>query len=107
MPSPKNRLKLTGDTHLPDVGYELAGDERDDDAQVMVVEDADIVYADGWVPGTPESGSQGQQSQSQSQEQGAVQKLEQGVEQLPARKPWVAIGAALTVGWLFARMLRR
>ena len=27
MPSPRNRIKLTGDTHLPDVGDEGTGDE--------------------------------------------------------------------------------
>jgi len=27
MPSPRNRLKLTGNTHLPDVGDETGGDE--------------------------------------------------------------------------------
>jgi hypothetical protein len=27
MPSPRNRLKLTGNTHLPDVGDEIGGDE--------------------------------------------------------------------------------
>jgi hypothetical protein len=29
MPHPKNRLKLTGDTHAPDVGYEHGDDDSD------------------------------------------------------------------------------
>lgn len=98
MPHPKNRLKLTGDTHLPDVGYDSGFD--DDQEQTVVLEDVTIVYADGWVPSL-------EQPADQPQEQGAVQKIERQVQQLPARKPWLAIGMALTAGWLLARMLRR
>lgn len=104
MPHPKNRIKLTGDTHLPDVGYDYGMDDDRDD-QVMVVENADIVYADGWVPQTGHSPTQ--LAGAQAQPQGALQKVEQRAEELPARKPWMAVGAAIALGFLAARMLRR
>ncbi|MDB5900076.1 MAG: hypothetical protein JWP41_3678 [Ramlibacter sp.] len=36
MPHPKNRLKLTGDTHPPELEYDLAPDSDDTDADTTV-----------------------------------------------------------------------
>jgi len=56
MPHPKNRLKLTGDTHLPDVGFEPIADDETVEMVMFVADTTDVpttaprVYADGWTP---------------------------------------------------------
>jgi hypothetical protein len=103
MPHPKNRLKLTGDTHLPDIG-DLLGD--DDELELTVVEiDAEPrVYADGWTPGVQEVMLVEEERHSLPQPLTAVERT---VERRVASTPWLAIGAALGFGFLVAKMLRR
>jgi hypothetical protein len=103
MPSHKNRMKLTGDTHLPDVGdYGL---DRDDALGALdtLPDDEVRVYADGWVPPQQEAAS----APEPEGVKGMLQAAEQKVEQLPARKPWLAIGMGITLGWMLMRALRR
>jgi hypothetical protein len=101
MPHPKNRLKLTGDTHLPDPRFDSVPDDAAsldrltrEEEQVL----APRVYADGYVP--PEA------ADAQPHPGLAAKALEK-VEQVPARSPWLAIGAMLAFGWMVAKMLRR
>jgi hypothetical protein len=54
MPHPKNRLKLTGDTHLPDIGDLLERADADEPA-VLEFDAEPRVYADGWAPSGPEA----------------------------------------------------
>jgi hypothetical protein len=105
MPHPKNRLKLTGDTHLPDVG-DLLGD--DDELEVAVVEiDAQPrVYADGWVPGTQEAIPEAPEQPEPNLPE-PLMAVERTVERRVVSTPWLAIGAALGFGFLVAKMLRR
>ena len=100
MPHPKNRLKLTGDTHLPDVAELL---EQADEVEVTIVEVAPArVYADGWVPSMEEALPEEKQGLP-----APVMKVERAVERQVVATPWLAIGAALAFGFVVARMLRR
>ena len=111
---PKNRLKLTGDTHLPDVGDLLAGA---DEVELTVVEiDAPPrVYADGWVPdpharrpeAAPEVLLLAEVPQPARTLPAPLASVERKVERRVASTPWLAVGAALGFGFLVAKMLRR
>jgi len=107
MPHPKNRLKLTGDTHLPDVGFEPIADDETVEMVMFVADTTDVpttaprVYADGWTP--PAAREQPATPRATRRVKAAVRRA----EQLPGRAPWLAIGGGLVVGWLVARMLRR
>ena len=109
MPHPKNRLKLTGDTHMPDVGPDMnLGD--DEPIDIVVFEEEVRVYADGYLPvgaalAMPAAAEA--QPPARPQPHGIVDKLERKVERQTARTPLLAIGAGLFVGWMLARMLRR
>lgn len=100
MPHPKNRLKLTGDTHLPDVA-DLIGDDEDIEVAVVAIE-AQPLHADGWVAPAQEAIPVEKSSLPEP-----VMKVERRVERQVASTPWLAIGAALGFGFLVARMLRR
>lgn len=108
MPHPKNRLKLTGDTHLPDVS-DLMGDA--DEIEIVAVELVEAeprVYADGYVPtkaAAPELYAE-MPVAAEPQRGGPLAAVERRIEALPRRSPWLAIGAGLMFGWLVARMLR-
>lgn len=103
MPHPKNRLKLTGDTHLPDVGDLLAQSEADDlDPDMAGGEAEPRVYADGWTPSSRQA--------LPEESQGLAEPLlaaERKVERRVASTPWLAMGAALAFGFVVAKMLRR
>ena len=107
MPSPKNRLKLTGDTHLPDPRFDYVPDDDDSVEMLVVVEEhtlAPRVYADGYVPPSAEAASSPEPAApSHGIKEAAMQK----VGALEAKKPWLALGVALAFGWLVAKMLRR
>lgn len=104
---PKNRLKLTGDTHLPDVGDLL---ERDDELE-LAAQDNDAqprVYADGWMP--PAQRAMQQLREEKEQQHGLpapLMQVERKVERKVASTPWLAVGAALGFGFLVAKMMRR
>ena len=101
MPHPKNHLKLTGDTHLPDPGDLL---EQGDELELAIVEiDAPArVYADGWVPSAEEALPEEKHSLPEP-----VMKVERAVERRVVATPWLAMGGALVFGFLVAKMLRR
>jgi hypothetical protein len=105
MPHPKNRLKLTGDTHLPVPGDLL---EQDDEMELAAVDidNPPRVYADGWVPPAQQAMRDLEEEKHQALPQPLVQ-LERKVEQKVASTPWLAVGAALGFGLLVAKMLRR
>ena len=101
---PKNGLKLTGDTHLPDVGDLL---EEADEMELTAVEiDAQPrVYADGWTPSAEEPMPEAREEGHSLPE--PLMAVERKVERRVASTPWMAIGAALGFGFLVAKMLRR
>jgi hypothetical protein len=102
MPHPKNRLKLTGDTHLPDIGDLL----EQDDMELAVVHTPAPVYADGWVPPAQQAMKDLEEEKHRELPQPLVQ-VERKVERKVASTPWLAAGAALGFGFLVAKMLRR
>ena len=107
MSHPKNRLKLTGDTHLPDVGLDL--DLDDEPIDVAPGEEEVRVYADGYLPAAAVAAmpmATASQPMAAPRAQGVVGKLEQEMERQASRTPLLAIGAALFVGLLLARKLR-
>lgn len=108
MPHPKNRLKLTGDTHLPDVTDLMAEADEIEIVAVEIVEAEPRVYADGYVPSPdPASSSEQPRAAAEPQRTGALAAVERRVEALPKRSPWLAVGAGLMFGWLVARLLSR
>lgn len=96
MRSPKNRLKLTGDTHPPEVEFDL-GAGQDVVLYAVVPEDEaqPRVYADGYV--LPE----------ELVEVGIVQGPFETMARPRRFTPWLAAGAVLAFGFLVARLLRR
>lgn len=103
MPHPKNHLKLTGDTHMPDVGFEPLDGEP---MEMLVFVEEEIqprVYADGWVPPAQDTtGAEPAAEEPESKTQAVVRKM----ERMPSKSPWLAMGAALLLGWMAARMFR-
>lgn len=103
MPHPKNRLKLTGDTHLPDVGLDLNLDD-DDQMDLLEAQDAPF-YADGYVPGADRG--QAPEAMDHPEPPTAVQKVEQKVAGQTRSTPLLMAGAGLLFGWMVMRLLRR
>ena len=102
MPHPKNRLKLTGDTHLPDIPDLL--DEREEADLASARFDAEPrVYADGWMPSAPED----TMTEEAHLLPEPMVEAERKVQRQMVSTPWLAVGAALGFGFLVARMLRR
>jgi hypothetical protein len=112
MPHPKNRLKLTGDTHLPDAGLDMQFPE-DEPIDMVVFEEEEVrVYSDGYVPEAGPTSTRVEIVPERLQEpmpepQGVAAKLEQKVERQTGRSPLLAMSAALFFGWMVTRMLRR
>ena len=111
MPHPKNRLKLTGDTHLPDAGLDMQFHD-DEPIDMAVFEEEVRVYSDGYVPEVEPTSARVDPRSDRVQEpvpepQGVAAKLEQKVERQTARTPLLAMSAALFFGWMVTRMLRR
>jgi hypothetical protein len=101
MPHPKNRLKLTGDTHLPDRMDFLADEEPEQlDAEDSIATPPPV-YADGYVPPAMND------AMPPPQPAGPLAVAERRIQALPARSPWLAVGAGVLFGWLVAKMLRR
>lgn len=110
MRSPRNRIKLTGDTHLPDVGMDSS--KEDDEADMLLVEDV-RVYADGYVPPAqpqtmvvalvPEE----LEPVAGAEHPGRAQALERAAGRLESRKPWLTLGLGLAGGFLLMQTLRR
>ena len=104
MPHPKNRLKLTGDTHLPDIG-DLLDDADEVELTVVEIGAQPRVYADGWVPGADDALLQAQEEKHSLPE--PLMAVERKVERRVASPPWLEIGAGLGFGFVVAKMLRR
>lgn len=103
MPHPKNRLKLTGDTHLPDVGLDL---NLEDDASLETIEALEPrFYADGYVPGAEMTHAA--EDMDHPEAPSPVQKLEQEVARQTRSTPLLMAGAGLLFGWMVMRLLRR
>jgi hypothetical protein len=105
MPHPKNRLKLTGDTHLPDVGLDLNLDD-DEPMEMLEAQDARF-YADGYVPDAGAEMSQAPEAMDHPEPPTAVQKVEQKVAGQTRSTPLLMAGAGLLFGWMVMRLLRR
>jgi hypothetical protein len=104
MPHPKNRLKLTGDTHLPGRNMDLDLDldlDMEEDVAMEAMEPR--VYADGYVPSPEPLAMDAPSEQAAS----TVERVEAKVGKQAAKKPWMAIGGAIAFGFLVMRLLRR
>jgi len=88
MPNPRNRIKQTGDTHLPDVGDEGGGDE--DTLRYEPAEDM------GAGESAPSAGS----AMSAMSASGYVDAAREQIRQ----RPVVALASAFVLGYLFARI---
>lgn len=86
MPSPKNRMKSTGDTHLPEVEYEAPS--RSDDAALQM-ESADE--------------AEDEQPAMNFEPRDTVAAMEDAARS----NPLLALGVVLAAGYLFAKLLRR
>ena len=84
MPSPRNRLKLTGDTHLPDVGDEGTGD-------------ADVLRFE------PAEGAEGGTPAKASAAPGPVGGYLQELREQVRRRPVTTLAGAFVLGMLLAR----
>lgn len=120
MPHPKNRIKLTGDTRMPgrdmDLDLDLdLGLEEDDAGTAHKRGSTDLparVYADGYVP--PSGVLLVEEIEIEpvlldmqpDDDTGMKEKVEQKVGPKAARRPWIAIGSAIAVGFVVMRMLR-
>jgi hypothetical protein len=96
---PKNGLKLTGDTHLPDILDDL----RDGD----VPEEEVRVYADGYAPSGPQETIAALQEEPGVPEPGRVQRAERAAGGVGGRAPWLLVAGGLLLGCMAARLLRR
>lgn len=104
MPHPKNRLKLTGDTHLPDV---LDLDLNDDESTQDMFPEAGRVYADGYVRRAGDPSPPAPQEMDHPEPPTTLEKVEQKVAQQTSRTPLLMVGAGLLFGWMVMRVLRR
>lgn len=86
MPNPRNRIKQTGDTHLPDVGEEGGGDE-----DVLRFEPAEDTRA---------SESAAPIAIFATSSRGYVDAAREQVRQ----RPVLALASAFALGYLFARI---
>ena len=101
---PKNGLKLTGDTHLPDPLDDMRDDS--DDATVLVVEEV-RVYADGYTPPAPAETLAALMEEPGAPEPTRMQRIERRAGRVGERAPWMLIAGGLLLGGMAARMLRR
>lgn len=100
---PKNGLKLTGNTRLPEIGDDFP---LDDDDTVVVVEEV-RVYADGYAPPAPAETMAALQEEPTVPEPSRMQRMERQAGRIGGRAPWVLIAGGLLLGSIAARLLRR
>jgi hypothetical protein len=100
---PKNGLKLTGNTHLPDIIEDM--DDGDDDAQMVLIEEV-RVYADGYAPPAPEETIAALQEEPSVPEPSRMERIEREAGRVGGRAPWVLIVSGLLFGWLVVRTMR-
>ena len=101
---PKNGLKLTGNTHLPDIGDDLADD---DDAQMLLIEEEVRVYADGFTPPAPAETIAALEEEPSVPEPSRMDRIERQAGRVGRRAPWALIVTGLVLGTMAARLLRR
>ena len=89
MPNPRNRLKFTGDTHLPDVGDDRFGDEEDTLRFEPVQE-----FRRG--QGATRSPDPAPQARANTYLDAARDQVRQ--------RPVAVLAGAFVLGWVFARM---
>ena len=101
MPSPKNRMKSTGDTHLPEVELDMTdvGEPREATAEE---EDNTRVFADGYVPPGTSAGS----VEAASASSGGASMVDT-LRGHATKSPLMMAGAVLAVGFVLAKLLRR
>ena len=103
---PKNGLKLTGNTHLPDMIEDM--DDGDDDAQMVLIEEV-RVYADGYAPTAPAAPAEtiaALQEEPSVPEPSRVQRFERQAGRVGGRAPWVLMVSGLLFGWMVVRVMR-
>ena len=89
MPNPRNRLKLTGDTHLPDVGDEGGSDEDVLRFEPASAEDREEAAAPDLIAAT---------ESAVDASRGVLQLVRDEVRARPVR----ALGAAFALGFVLA-----
>lgn len=99
---PKNGLKLTGNTHLPDIADDLA----DHEGQMLLLEE-DRVYADGYTPPAPAETIAALEEEPTVPEPTRMERVERQAGRVGGRAPWALIATGLVLGTLAARLLRR
>jgi hypothetical protein len=99
MPHPKNHMKLTGDTHPPELDFDSADADNKLDAPAPEDDAEARVYADGWVP------RQATPTNDEARAAWASTVTTSGFQ--PAAVPWKAIGLSVAVLWLMGKLLRR
>lgn len=101
MPSPKNRMKSTGDTHLPEVELDMT-DAREPQDDTAAEEDTARVFADGYVPPGTSAGSADAAGRA-----GSGTSMADTLREHATKSPLMMAGAVLAVGYVLARLLRR
>lgn len=104
MPHPKNHLKLTGDTHPPEVEFDL--DTRLDDEDL----DADLGGASSMLRADSGMGGRTAAMQPPAQQQmqlgaSADRYFDAAREQVRS-KPYATLGAAFALGFVLAKLFR-
>ncbi|HVE51908.1 MAG TPA: hypothetical protein VNB23_00850 [Ramlibacter sp.] len=103
MPSPKNRIKQTGDTHNPDVGYDLAGDDASEELDGSGTQPETALFDDAASGmAASEGGSEGRLQRAQAAYGGYLSEARAQVE----AKPLAALGGAFLLGFVLARLTR-
>ena len=102
MPSPKNRMKSTGDTHLPEVEFDMT-DARASKDDMAEEEDNSRVFADGYVPPGTSAGSADAAGGVGSRGASMADTLREHA----TRSPLMMAGAVLAAGFVLAKLLRR
>ncbi|HEX2546169.1 MAG TPA: hypothetical protein VHL79_14915 [Ramlibacter sp.] len=108
MPHPKNRLKLTGDTHIPgpNLDLDMLDTAEGTDAVALMQDPEPRVFADGYVPEEPAMADASPQPDADADATPA-EKVEDEVGKQAAKAPWLAIGGAIALGFMLVRLLRR
>jgi hypothetical protein len=103
MPSPKNRMKSTGDTHLPEVELDMTDLREPADASDEEKESG-RVFADGYVPPGSSAGSA---DAARAPLVGGASSMADSLREQTARSPLLVAGAMLAAGYVLVKLLRR
>jgi hypothetical protein len=100
---PKNGLKLTGNTRLP----ETMDDLYDDDEAATLVAQETRVYADGFTPPAPAETLAALREEPDVPEPTRMQRFERKAGHVGERAPWILMAGGFLLGCIAARLLRR